>query len=93
MDPSDSEMLILSFFLKVDPLGRYLPQHLFYILHTDTFLVKFRSDLNFWMFPRGDHGPLTHQAWYTFHLFYLLILVFRPKFLKFCLNAKIKEII
>ena len=48
------------FFLRFDPLGLYLLQHMFYIVHTDTFSVKLSIDLHVWMFPHGDvdHGHL-----------------------------------
>ena len=45
-------------FLKVDPFGLFLLQHMFYIAYTDTFSVKLSTDI--WMFPHGDadHGRL-----------------------------------
>ena len=50
-----------TFFKKVDTMGLYLLQHMFYIVHTDTFSAEFtKRSLIFWMFFYGDvnHGRL-----------------------------------
>ena len=49
----------LKIFLKVDPLGLYLIQHMFYyIVHTDTiFQSSFQTDLKFLDVPSWRCGP------------------------------------
>ena len=50
---------ILSAFFKVAPMGLYLIQHMFYIVHRDIFSVKLSNRSLFLDVPSWRHGPWT----------------------------------